>query len=109
VLLLCTLGLKDNPCVGQFIGAMKTVIIYGLAYRGLLDPDSSGQYAFLSQAIQCFFTQSVDKCHDRETTDHVTYICFLYYNLWCFVCRLLYKTESAASLLYDCFVYCEEI
>jgi hypothetical protein len=33
----------------------------------------------------------------------------LYYNLWCFVCRLLYKTESAASLLYDCFVYCEEI
>jgi len=35
-------------------------------------------------------------------------ICFLYCSWWCFVCWLLYNTESAASSLCYCCVHCEE-
>ena len=64
-LFICTVGLNNNPFLGQFVDALKTAIINGLAYRVGHDSWgwwclSSGQSAFLSQ-VQCFFTQSVDK------------------------------------------------
>ena len=33
-------GSNNNPSVGQFVDAFKTVIISGLACRGLLNPNS---------------------------------------------------------------------
>ena len=39
MLFVCTVGSNSNPFVGQFVDALKTVIISGLACRGLLNPN----------------------------------------------------------------------
>jgi len=60
-------GSNNNPSVGQFLDALKTVIINGLGYRSLYgtncgdDGASSGQATLISQAIRFFINQSIDK------------------------------------------------
>lgn len=87
----CTVGLDNNPSVGQFVCARKTVI-NGLAYRGLLNQDCEDDRAtVLNSLLSCLIPSSVSSpspstIHNREITDHVLYICCSYCNLWCFVC-----------------------
>ena len=64
MLFVCTVGSNNNSSVGQFVDALKTVIISGLACRSLLNPNCEDDGATLLnnlQAICCSFTQSVDK------------------------------------------------
>jgi len=73
-------GSKNNPSVGQFVDALKTVIINGLAYRGLLDPNCEDDGATLLDNLHSFLkpssvsSPSQSTSHDRETTDNVLYI-----------------------------------
>ena len=71
---------NNNPSVGQFVDALKTVIINGIAYRGLLDPNSGDDGATLLDNMHSFLKSSSVSSpsqltsHDRETTDDVLYI-----------------------------------
>jgi hypothetical protein len=66
--------------VGQFVDALKTVIINGLAYRSLLDPkyEDDGDthldnlHSFLRPSS--ISSLSLSTSHDRQTTDHVPFI-----------------------------------
>ena len=71
---------NNNPSVGQFVDALKTVIISGLACRGLFNPNSDDDGATLQDNLHSCLKPSVVSSpsqsisHDRETTDivHVT-------------------------------------
>jgi len=71
---------NNNPSVGQFVDALKTVIISGLACRGLLNPNSDDDGATLLDNLHsCVKTSAVSSpsqsiSHDRETTDDAAYI-----------------------------------
>ena len=73
-------GSNNNPSVGQFVDALKTVIINGLAYRGLLDPNCEDDGAILLDNLHSFLkpssvsSPSQSMSHDRETTDDVPFI-----------------------------------
>jgi hypothetical protein len=68
---------NNNPFVGQFVVALKTVII---AYRALLDRNCEDDVASLLDNLHSFLkpsnvsSPSQLTSHDRETTDDVTYI-----------------------------------
>ena len=68
---------NNNPSVGQFVDALKAVII---AYRGLLDRNCEDDVASLLDNLHSFLkpsnvsSPSQLTSHDRETTDDVTYI-----------------------------------
>jgi hypothetical protein len=70
-------GCNNTPSVGQFVDALKTVIINGLAYRGLLDPNCEDDGANLLDTLHSFLkpssvsSPSQPTSHDRETTDDV--------------------------------------
>jgi hypothetical protein len=78
ILLHC--GSNYNPTVGQFVDALKTVIINGLAYRGLVNPNCKDDGATLLENLHSFlkpssvFSPSPLTSHDRETTDDVPFI-----------------------------------
>jgi hypothetical protein len=67
-------GCKNNPSVGQFVNALKTVIINGRAYRGLLDLNCEDDGAILLDNLHSFLkpssvsspSQSIS--HDREAS-----------------------------------------
>ena len=71
MLFVCT-GSNNNPSVGQFVDALKTVIINGLAYRGLLDPNCEDDSAILLDNLHSFFkpssvsSPSQSTSHDRR-------------------------------------------
>ena len=73
-------GSNNNPSVGQFVDALKTVIISGLACRGLLNPNSEHDdgdtlqdnlHSCVKTSIVSSPIQSIS--HDRETTDDAPY------------------------------------
>jgi hypothetical protein len=67
-------GSNNNPSVGQFVDALKTGIVNGIAYRGLLDPNSEDDGAALLDNLHSFLmspsvsSPSQSTSHDRETT-----------------------------------------
>ena len=71
---------NNNLSVGQFVDSLKTVIISGLACRGLLDPNCEDDGATLLDNLHSCLKPSVVSSpsqsisHDRETTDNVPYI-----------------------------------
>jgi len=71
---------NNNPSVGQLVNALKTVIISGLACRGLLNPNCEGDGATLVDNLHSCLKPSVVSSpsqsisHDSQTTDHVPYI-----------------------------------
>jgi len=73
-------GSNNNTSVGQFVDALKTVIISGLACRGLLNPNSDDDGATLLHNLHSCLKPSVVSSpsqsisHDRETTDDAPYI-----------------------------------
>jgi hypothetical protein len=73
-------GSNNNPTVGQFVDALKTVVIHGLAYRGLLDLNCEDDGASLLDNLQSFLrpssvsSPSPSTGHERETTDNVPFI-----------------------------------
>jgi hypothetical protein len=68
-------GSNNNPTVGQFVGALKTDIISGLAYRGLRDCNCEDDgasfldnlHSFLKPS--CVSSSSLLASHVRGTTD----------------------------------------
>jgi hypothetical protein len=60
-------GSNNNPSVGQFIDALKTVIISGLAYRGLLDPNYEDDGATLLDSLHSFLKPSSDSSPSLST------------------------------------------
>ena len=50
---------NNNPSVGQFVDALKTVIINGLAYTGLLDPNCEDDGATLLDNLHSFSSHPV--------------------------------------------------
>ena len=67
---------NNNPSVGQFVDALKTVIISDLACRGLLKSDCDDDGATLLDNLHSCLKPSVvsspsHSSHDRETTDNV--------------------------------------
>ena len=74
---------NNNPSVGQFVVALKTVIISGLACRGLLNPNCEDDGATLLDNLHsCLKTSVVSSpsqstSHDRETTDDVPHIVYV--------------------------------
>jgi hypothetical protein len=75
ILLYC--GSNNNPTVGQFVDALKTVIINGLAYRILCCPNFEGDGASLLDKLHSFLkpsnasSTSPSTSHDNETTGSV--------------------------------------
>jgi len=73
-------GSSNNPSVGQFVDALKTVIISRLACRGLLNANSDDDGATLLDNLHSFVKTSVVSSpsqsisQDRETTDDAPYI-----------------------------------
>ena len=73
-------GSKNNPSDGQFVDALKNVIINGLTYRRLLGPDSEDDGATLLDNLHSFLklssvsSPSQSTSHDREITDDVLHI-----------------------------------
>jgi hypothetical protein len=68
-------GSNNNPIVGQFVDVLKTVIINGLAYSGLRDPNCEDDHATLLDNLHSFLRpSSLSTSHDRETTDDVLFI-----------------------------------
>ena len=73
-------GSNNNLSVGQFVDALKTVIISGLACRGLLNPNSDDDGATLLDNLHSCLKSSVvsSPCqsisHDRKTADDAPYI-----------------------------------
>jgi hypothetical protein len=71
---------NSNPTVGQFLGALKTVIISGLAYRGLHDCKCEYDGASLLDNLHSFFklscvsSSSLLTSHVRVTIDDDSYI-----------------------------------
>ena len=51
-------GSNSNPFIGQFVDALNTVIISGLAYRGLLDPNYEDDCATLLDNLHSFLKPS---------------------------------------------------
>jgi len=51
-------GSNNNPSVGQFVDALKTVIINGLSYRGLLDLNFEDDGATLLDNLHSFLKPS---------------------------------------------------
>jgi len=74
---------NNNSSFGQFVDAHKTVIISGLACRGLLNPNSEDDGATLLDNLHSCLKPSVVSSpsqsirHDRETTDDVLYIVYM--------------------------------
>jgi len=74
---------NNNPSLGQFVDARKTVIISGLACRGLPNPNSEDDGATLLHNLHSCLKPSVVSSpsqsisHDRETTDDVPYIVYM--------------------------------
>jgi hypothetical protein len=68
-------GSNSDPTVEQFVGALKTVIINGLAYRGLRDCNYEDDGASLLDNLHSFLTpscvssSSLLTSHVRGTTD----------------------------------------
>jgi hypothetical protein len=68
-------GSNNNPTVGQFVGALKTIIINGLAYRGLRDSNCEDDGASLLDNLHsflkssCVSSSSLLTSHVRGTTD----------------------------------------
>jgi hypothetical protein len=68
-------GSNSNLSVGQSVDTLKTVIINGLAYRGLLDPNCKGDGATLLDNLYSFLKPSrislpsLSTSHEREITD----------------------------------------
>ena len=73
-------GSNNNPFAGQFVDALKPVIINGLAFRGLLHPNCENDGATILDNLHSFLkpssfsSTSPSTSHDRETTDDVLYI-----------------------------------
>jgi len=72
-------GSNNNPSVGQFVDALKTVIINGLAYRGL-DPNCEDDGGTLLDNLHSFLkpssasSPSQSTSRDREITDDIPYV-----------------------------------
>jgi len=70
-------GSNSNPPVGQFVDALKTVIINGLAYRSLYGTNCEDDGASLLDKLHSFLkpsnaiSASPSTSHDSETTDTV--------------------------------------
>ena len=70
-------GSNNNPSVGQFVDALKTVIINGLAYRCLYGTNCEDDGASLLDKLHSFLnpsnatSTSPSTSHDSETTDSV--------------------------------------
>ena len=70
-------GSYSNPSAGQFVDALKTVIINGLAYRSLYGTNCEDDGASLLDKLHSFLkpssasSTSPSTSHDRETTDSV--------------------------------------
>jgi len=70
-------GSNSNPSVGQFVDALKTVIINGLAYRSLCGPNCEDDGASLLDKLHSFLkpsdasSTSPSTSHDDEITDSV--------------------------------------
>ena len=83
-------GSNSNLTVGQFVDALKTVIINGLAYRGLLDPNCEDDGATLLDNPYSFLKPSsislpsLSTSHEGEITNKCSL--FFYCSVWCFVC-----------------------
>jgi hypothetical protein len=73
-------GSSSKPSVRQSVDAQKTVIINGLAYRGLLDPKCNDVGATLLDNMHSFLRPTSvssphpSTSHCRETTNDVLYI-----------------------------------
>ena len=73
-------GSNNNPSVGQFVDALKTVIITGLPYRGLRDRSCEDDGATLLDNLHsflkpsCVSSSSPSVSHVRETTDDAPYV-----------------------------------
>ena len=73
-------GSSCKPSVRQFVDVLKTVIINGLDYRGLLDPKCGDVRATLLHNLYSFLkpssvsSPSPSTSHCRETTNNVLYI-----------------------------------
>jgi hypothetical protein len=82
ILLYC--GSNNNPSVGQFVNALKTVIINSLAYRGILAPNSEDDGATILDNLHSFLkssgisSPSHSTSHDSETTDDDLYTVHTY-------------------------------
>jgi hypothetical protein len=83
-----------NPSVGQSVDALKTVIVSGLAFRGLLNPNLEDDGATLLDNLHSSLKSSVVSApsqslsHDRHTTDDVPYIVHvhkLYFHTFLFI------------------------
>jgi hypothetical protein len=70
-------GSNNNPSVRQFVDALKTVVINGLAYIGLCGTNCEDDGACLLDKLQSFLKPSYASStspsigHDSETTDSV--------------------------------------
>ena len=70
-------GSYSNPSAGQFVDALKTVIINGLAYRSLYGTNREDGGASLLDKLHSFLKPSNASStspltsHDSETTDSV--------------------------------------
>ena len=70
-------GSNNNPSVGQFVDALKTVIINGLAYKSLYGTNCEDDGASLLDKLHSFFkptnasSTSQSTSHDSEATDTV--------------------------------------
>jgi len=70
-------GSNNNPSVGQFVDALKTVIINGLAYRSIFGTNCEDDGASLLGKLHSFLkpsnatSTSPSTSHDSETTDTV--------------------------------------
>lgn len=70
-------GSNSNPSAGQFVDALKTVIINGLAYRSLYGTNCEDDGASLLDKLHSFLkpssasSTSPSTSHDNETTDSV--------------------------------------
>ena len=70
-------GSKNNPSVGQFVDALKAIIINGLAYRSLYGTNCEDDGAPLLGKLHSFLkpsnvsSNSPLTSHDSETTDIV--------------------------------------
>ena len=62
-------GSNNNPSLGQFVDALKTVNINGLAYRSLYGTNCEDLYLFLKPSNVS--STSPLTSHDCETTDSV--------------------------------------
>ena len=70
-------GSNNNPSVGQFVDALKAIIINGLAYRSLYGTNCEDDGAPLLGKLHSFLkpsnvsSTSASKSHDSETAHRV--------------------------------------